>query len=204
MPDITNNLPPPVNHIFVDYENVHHVDAAIIGGKNVHFTLLLGVQKAKLDVSVVEKLLLHAATVEWVRLKHSGPNAVDFALAYYVGRAVIADPCGHFHIVSKDKGYDALIEHLRSKHIHARRHENFATLTFSVPKPSVPPVHPKKLMATNPHSSVNKSLSHTQPKTKLTAVPSQTKKTNTPEPLDLIEELRLAGRLNSGSKSKVS
>src|SRR6478736_7894735 len=119
MPTESKDLPPPVNHVFVDYENVHHIDSAIIGDATVHFTLLLGAQKTKLDATLVEKLLLHAPTIEWVRLKHLGPNAVDFALAYYVGRAAIANPCGYFHIVSKDKGYDALIEHLRSKHIRA-------------------------------------------------------------------------------------
>ena len=66
-----------------------------------------------------------------VRLASSGRNALDFTLAYYLGRTVLADPRGRFHIVSKDKGYDALIEHLRSKHILARRHEDFTTLTSS-------------------------------------------------------------------------
>jgi len=57
--------------------------------------------------------------VQLVRLTATGKNALDFTLAYYVGRAVAADPTGFFHIVSKDTGYDPLIEHLRSKHIRA-------------------------------------------------------------------------------------
>ena len=132
----TNELPSPVNHIFVDYESVHDLDLAIIGSKAVHLTLLLGAQKTKLDVTVVEKLLQHAATVELIRLKSSGRNALDFTLAYYLGRAVLADPRGYFHIVAKDKGYDPLIEHLRSKHIRVRRHDDFTTLTFSAPAKS--------------------------------------------------------------------
>jgi hypothetical protein len=131
MPNEINDLPLPVNRIFVDYENVREVDPAIVGSKTVHLTLLLGAQKTKLDATLVEKLMQHIATVELVRLNSSGRNALDFALAYYLGRAVLADPCGYFHIVSKDKGYDALIEHLRSKHIRVRRHDDFTTLTFS-------------------------------------------------------------------------
>jgi hypothetical protein len=133
MPKESNDLPPPVNHIFVDYENVCEVDPAIIGQKTVHLTLLLGAQRAKLDATVVEKLLQHAATVKLLRLESPGRNALDFTLAYYHGRAVLADPSGYFHIVSKDTGYDPLIEHLRSKHIRARRHEAFTKLTFSAP-----------------------------------------------------------------------
>ena len=136
MPNETNDLPPPVNHVFVDYENVHAVDPTIIGSKTVHVTLLLGAKKTKFDATVVEKLMQHAATVKIIRLASSGRNALDFTLAYYLGRAVLADPCGCFHIVSKDKGYDALIEHLRSKHFFACRHEDFTPLTSSaVDKP---------------------------------------------------------------------
>lgn len=142
MPSETNNLPPPINHVFVDYENVHTVDPAIIGSKTVHVSLLLGVKSTKFDATVVEKLMRHAAIVEMIRLTSSGRNALDFALAYYVGRAVLADPTGYFHIVSKDKGYDALIEHLRSKHIRARRHDDFTTLTFSAPPPAPANIRP--------------------------------------------------------------
>ena len=90
----------PVNHVFVDFENVHEVDLTVIGNKSVTFTLLLGSRQTKLDVSLVEKLLEHVASVELVRLTSTGRNALDFTLAYYVGRAVSSDPTGYFHIVS--------------------------------------------------------------------------------------------------------
>jgi PIN domain len=125
------DLPPAMNHVFVDYENVHAVDPAIIGSKTVHVTLLLGAKKTTIDATVVEKLMRHTATVEMIRLTSSGRNALDFILAYYLGRAVLADPRGCFHIVSKDKGYDALIEHLQSRHIRARRYDSFAALTIA-------------------------------------------------------------------------
>jgi hypothetical protein len=148
MPTVATDLPPPVNHVFVDFENVHEIDLAIIGSKAVSFTLLLGSRQTKLDVSLVEKLLEHAASVQWVRLTSAGKDALDFTLAYYVGRAVAADPTGYFHIVSKDTGYDPLIEHLRSKHVRACRHDSFATLTFAgtlKPPAPTPPTVPQKL-----------------------------------------------------------
>ena len=130
-----------MNHVFVDFENVHEVDPAVIGARSVSLTLLLGARQTKLDAALVEKLMEHAATVQLVRLTSSGKNALDFALAYYVGRAVMADPTGRFHIVSRDTGFDPLIEHLRSRHIHAHRHDDFTPLTSSAPAkpPSAPP-----------------------------------------------------------------
>ena len=98
----STELSPPMNRVFVDYENVHTVDLSIIGAKAVYLTLLMGAKQTKLDADLVEKLMAHAASVQLIRLTTSGKNALDFALAYYVGRAVITDPTAYFHIVSKD------------------------------------------------------------------------------------------------------
>lgn len=131
MPAADEIAPPPLHHVLVDFENVHQVDVSVIGTKAVNFTLLLGAKQTKIDAGLVETLMKHSASVQLIRLKSSGKNALDFALAYYVGRVVSANPTAHIHIVSKDKGFDPLIEHLRSRHILARRHDSFATLTFS-------------------------------------------------------------------------
>lgn len=130
---------PPVNHVFVDFENVHEIDLAVIGAKSVEFTLLIGPAKTKIDLALVDRLLAHAGAVHLIRLASSGRNAVDFALAYYLGRTVLADPAGSFHLVSKDKGYAPLIEHLQGKQVHVRRHDSFATLVATLlPKPPAP------------------------------------------------------------------
>jgi hypothetical protein len=78
------------------------------------------------------------------------------SLAYYVGQAVAADSTGFFHIISRDAGYDPLIEHLRSKHIRARRHDDFTSLTFTGPaKPqaaTTPVLVPKRKLQSQPEA----------------------------------------------------
>ena len=162
-------LPLPTNHVFVDFENVQEIDPEVFGHKSVSFTLLLGPVQKKLDTALVEQLLNHAGTVELVRLAESGKNALDFALAFYLGRAVQSDPLGFFHIVSHDKGYDPLVEHLRHRHIRVRRHEDFSELHFNgdgkavvsspkekdTPPPAAKPVPPP----TSPRSSPTRPLS---------------------------------------------
>jgi hypothetical protein len=128
-----------MNHVFVDFENVQKIDLALIGTKAVRFTLLLGAKQTKLDVELVEKLMEHAASVELIRLTASGKNALDFALSYYLGRKTLADPTAYFHVISKDKGYEPLIDHLRSRHIRVRRHDDISTLTFSHRPKEAPP-----------------------------------------------------------------
>jgi hypothetical protein len=133
MPGLKSDFSSTVNHVFVDFENVQQIDLAVIGSKAVNFTLLVGPRQTKLDMALAEKLFEYANSVQLVRLTSAGRNALDFAVAYYLGRAVLADPTGYFHIVSKDAGYDPLIEHLRSQHIRARRHDDFSSLTFTAP-----------------------------------------------------------------------
>ena len=194
-----------MNHVFVDFENVHEVDPAVIGARSVNLTLLLGARQTKLDAALVEKLMEHAATVQLVRLTSSGKNALDFALAYYVGCAVMADPTGHFHIVSKDTGFEPLIEHLRSRHIRVHRHDNFSTLTFS--GPVKPPSAPPEDLMTRVLEHLGKHVNN-RPKRKKTLVSHllafSGKAATEADVVALIESLRKAGRLSIGDKDAVT
>ena len=198
-------LPPPMNYVFVDFENVHEVDPAVIGARSVHLTLLLGARQTRLDAALVEKLMEHAASVQLVRLTTSGKNALDFALAYYVGRAAMADPTGHFHIVSKDTGFEPLIEHLRSRHIHAQRHDDFSTLTSSGPAKS-PSAPPEDLM-TRVLEHLVKHVNN-RPKRKKTLVSHLraflANAVTEADVVDLVEKLCKAGRLSIGDKDAVT
>lgn len=133
----------PVNHVFVDLENVKTIDTTVLGGKSLTLHLFLGPQNKKLDVDVVECLLEHSQTVKLVRSPKAGRNALDFVLAYHLGQAVQADPKGYFHIVSKDGGFDSLVDLLKSKHVKAKRHADWSGLNFqSQAKPVVAVVSP--------------------------------------------------------------
>ncbi|MBX9609487.1 MAG: hypothetical protein K2Y51_24980 [Gammaproteobacteria bacterium] len=147
--------PPPgpaMNYVLVDFENVHHVDPAIIGAKAVSLVILVGAKQKHLDAEMVVKLFEHAASVQLIRLTGSEKNAVDFALAYYLGRAVLSDPGAYFHIVSKDSGYDPLIAHLQSRHIRVRRHKDFSTLTFAMPAKATPTTSAAKTVPAAPNT----------------------------------------------------
>ena len=116
------------NYIFVDFENIHEVDLDLIADKPVVVILVLGERNKNLPVELVEKLLHHPAELRLVRTRHAGKNALDFVLAYHIGRQATADPAGYFHILSHDKGFDALILHLKDNGIFAARHEEFGKI----------------------------------------------------------------------------
>ncbi len=208
----TTEPAPPLNHVFVDFENVHEVDVSVIGAKAVSLTLLLGARQTRLEVGLVEKLMEHSASVQLIRLASSGKNALDFALAYYVGRAVSANPGAYIHIVSRDTGFDPLVEHLRSRHIHAHRHDSFATLTFSgtaraaaaAPKvdtagqeePLTRVLERLRKNVTNRPKKKNTLLSHLKS--------SLGKDSTEADAAALLEKLRKAGHLRIGDKDLVT
>jgi hypothetical protein len=56
-----------------------------------------------------------------VKISGNGSNALDFHIAYYIGSLAASDANGYFHIISKDTGFDPLVQHLKSKKIGAVR-----------------------------------------------------------------------------------
>lgn len=153
----------PTNHVFVDLENIRVIDPSVIGGRNLILHLFLGPENTKLDVAVVELLLEHSRSVNMVRSPRKGNNALDFVLSYHLGQAVLADPKGYFHIVSKDAGFDALVDLLKSKNVRVKRHEDWSGLQFtSAPKPpceAARPVVPPAPSAIKPKPPAPKPLS---------------------------------------------
>ena len=72
---------------------------------------------------------------KYVEIDGSGPNALDFHIAYYIGELDAADPAGSFHVISKDRGFDPLIRHLKGKKIQVRRESDLAEIpNLRIPK----------------------------------------------------------------------
>lgn len=120
-----------------------------------------------------------------------------------MGRAVQADPNAYFHIISKDTGFDPLIEHLMSRQIRARRHADYTTLTFSaIPKP--PAAGPDDLVFTVlEHLRKNTNNRPKRKKTLASHLAALCKKSTT-EVDALIKKLQQAGHLRIGEKEAVT
>ena len=130
------------HYIFVDYENIHEVELDLIADRPAKVILVLGERHKKLPVDLVKKLLKYPTQVRLVEAGRSGKNALDFVLAYLIGVQATTDRTGHFHILSRDKGFDALIEHVKKNDIFADRHESFAKIPVLQSGTAAAPVSP--------------------------------------------------------------
>lgn len=125
----------PIHHIFVDFENTQVTDLTLIHNKPMRVTLIVGEKQKHLPVSLVQQLLQYHSKVRLLETAASGKNALDLILAFHIGQASKLDTNGHFHIISKDKGFDALIKHLQQQKIVATRHDEFEHIpVFIAPK----------------------------------------------------------------------
>ncbi|WP_309398835.1 PIN domain-containing protein [Cerasicoccus maritimus] len=109
------------NYILIDFENVQPDAFDCANDLPIKVIVFIGESQKKISLELAAKLQALGERAEYVRISGSGQNALDFHLAYWIGRLAERDSNAYFHIVSKDKGFDPLIKHLKSSKILAQR-----------------------------------------------------------------------------------
>jgi len=107
--------------VLVDFENVQPKDLASLSGGSHKIMIFLGPHQGKIPVAIARALQAFGSDVEYVQASGSGKNAVDFHIAYYVGRLAATTIGAHFDVISKDAGFDPLIAHLKEQGISCQR-----------------------------------------------------------------------------------
>jgi hypothetical protein len=216
---MSSDLPPhlPLNHVFVDFENLKTIDGDTLGKKNFTFHLILGPTNKTLPVEAVARMMENAQAVTLIRSPKAGKNAADFVLAYHLGQAAMADPKGCFHLLSADEGFDSLVELLRSRKMKVKRHGTWDELKALIePKQALVPEAPAPLAKVVP--SPAKSLSagaekltksaKNRPKKRATLVShaksSLGKKASDTQGEAVVNELLKAGKLKIDEKGAVA
>jgi hypothetical protein len=119
-----------LEYIFLDFENVafqaipEHADIQKV-------FLFVGEKQTKVSLEIAESMQRLGPKAELIRIKGSGNNALDFHIAFYIGKYSEIHPHGRFRIVSKDKGFDPLVAHLNARKIDCARVETLATKAIS-------------------------------------------------------------------------
>lgn len=108
--------------ILVDYENVQSIDISKIDIQNCAIKVFVGNSQTKIAFDLVEKVQKFGDRGEWIRIEGTGPNALDFHIAFILG--VLSSTCNkntEFIIISKDTGFDPLIAFMKSKGLNCIR-----------------------------------------------------------------------------------
>jgi len=114
-------------YLYIDYENVQDVKVDVIK-KTTKVTIIVGKEQTKVPIELVQKTQPFGNAVEWIRVNGKGRNALDFFIAFFLGKDAATDREKTFIIYSKDTGYDPLINHLKKSGIKAKRIVSFQEL----------------------------------------------------------------------------
>ena len=109
------------NYVLIDLENVAPDRLDLLNQDWIKVLLFVGKNQVKLKFSLVKGVQCLGERAQYVEMSGTGHNALDFHIAFYVGRISATDKDAYFHIVSDDRGFDPLIDHLKQKGILADR-----------------------------------------------------------------------------------
>lgn len=121
-----------MNYYFIDYENVH--SDGFVGvednlGKNDKICLLYTDTCKQIPFEVLEKMIhKQDLKLEVIKAGSGGKNALDFQLSSYMGYIIAKNEeqkCS-FYIVSKDTGFNHLIDFWKSRGVNVSRVANFS------------------------------------------------------------------------------
>ncbi len=109
------------NYLLIDYENVQTASLSLLNGHPFKVLLFLGASQTKIPVELAKGIQALGSNAEYIQISGNGPNALDFHIAFTVEQLAAVEPDAYFHIISKDTGFDPLIEYAKKKKIHVHR-----------------------------------------------------------------------------------
>lgn len=118
------------NYILIDFENVQPKNLEILRGHAFTLLVFLGANQKSVPFDVAKALQSFGKKADYLKITGNGSNALDFHIAFYLGELAAKDTNAYFHVISRDKGFDPLIAHLRQKKIPALRHVDLCEIPF--------------------------------------------------------------------------
>jgi hypothetical protein len=112
------------NIVLVDFESVQPTSFGQLAPEYFRAKVFVGAVQSKLPYELVTAIQQLGDRAEYIKITGVGRNALDFHVAYYIGRIAAEEPEAFFHIISKDTGFDPLIQHLKEKNIFCGRWES--------------------------------------------------------------------------------
>ncbi len=137
--------------MLIDYENVQPATIEMLNLEHVRLLIFVGANQTKVPIEIAVALQQLGERASYVKISSNGNNALDFHIAFYIGQLAAQEPNAYFHIVSKDTGFDPLIQHLKTKKIIAKRVRAVSEIaTVKVAQEPTPPKQQESPTPTSP------------------------------------------------------
>lgn len=121
MPDMRKHL------LLVDFENVPKVDLSVLD-ESYRAIIFVGASQNPPKAAKKQTTAHRYSRVDFQKIAGSGKNAMDFHIAFHLGRIFETAPDTVCIVLSSDKGYDPLLLHLNNSGLRCRRVESLEEL----------------------------------------------------------------------------
>ena len=128
MSQVDLESPLATNYVLIDFENVQPKNLELLTTHPFKVFVFVGASQTKVSFDLADSMQLLGNNAKYIKISGNGQNALDFHIAYYIGELAAKDPDAHFHIISKDKGFDQLILHLNGRQIRVQREKDLAEI----------------------------------------------------------------------------
>ncbi|WP_292442989.1 PIN domain-containing protein [Methylibium sp.] len=98
--------------------------------------VFLAAHQSRLPRDLVKSLQAFGDRAEYIDLEVQGKNALDFHIAYVIGRLSASEPDAYVHVISRDEDIELLFPHLRAGKINIGRYERIADIPLLKPLPA--------------------------------------------------------------------
>ena len=119
--------------LLIDYENVQNVDLSQMARVDCLVCVFTGSSQSKIPIELVSSAQVLGHRLKWIRIEGSGPNALDFHIAYYLGASISKTPGNEYYVLSKDKGFDPLIKYIVKEKVICKRISSISEIKGAVP-----------------------------------------------------------------------
>ena len=107
--------------LLIDFENVQPTSIGLLKPGACRIHVFVGQNQKNVSVELSQALQPFGPDVCYIQITGNGRNALDFHIAFYIGRLAHEHLGARFTIVSKDTGFDPLVKHLVTLGIACRR-----------------------------------------------------------------------------------
>lgn len=106
--------------LLVDFENVQQVELARLE-EGYRVVIFVGSNQKSVPFELVTRAQQLGSRVEWHKVSGEGRNALDFFIAFHLGRVMDKPHRPECIVLSKDRGFDPLLKYLNENGLVCRR-----------------------------------------------------------------------------------
>lgn len=122
--------------LLVDLENVHKVDLSLLD-ESFRVIIFVGAKQNPPKASRKKETAHRFTRVDFQKIEGAGKNALDFHIAFQLGRTFETAPDTECYVLSGDKGFDPLVLHLNKNGLKCSRISSLSQLVPMIAAPVV-------------------------------------------------------------------